>query len=450
MGTAVRNAEEKVQKERKTNLLVLVREFLAEEGYVDTLRCFESETRLPKEYVLCDNVDLTAVVEDFEAYFFVRFKKYPKISRRLCSKSDVADVKSKEKTKAPRLQKQKSCVDTCVENSSEPEFFRVEPLGKIDSNNKIEAPAIKLWKGLGSFDGYDDEWKTFADIIARDVITKNLNVKWSDVIGLETAKQHLREALVYPTKFPELFRGVTSPWKGLLLYGPSGTGKTLLAKAVATECSTTFFNISASSLISKWRGDSEKLVRVMFELARHQAPSTIFIDELDALASRRDRPSEHEASRRLKSEFLVQLDGLLEASENIFLLTTSNLPWDLDPAILRRLEKKIMVDLPDDASRESLFRAFLPCNVNRYLKTDVDCAELAENSEGYSCADIKLVCKEALMSATRSLIPLLERRDPYGKVQCKEITTDHVLEAFEQVKPVPCHVEKFRNWPYER
>lgn len=174
-------------------------------------------------------------------------------------------------------------------------------------------------------------------------------------MGLEEAKRLLKEAVVYPIKYPELFTGILSPWKGLLLFGPPGTGKTLLAKAVATECKTTFFNISASSIVSKWRGDSEKLVRVniffnhfqndlrtqasatkkiffqvMFDLARYHAPSTIFLDELDALASKRDGGSlsnEHEASRRLKTELLIQLDGLSQTEDQVFLLATSNLPW---------------------------------------------------------------------------------------------------------------------------
>jgi katanin p60 ATPase-containing subunit A1 len=153
----------------------------------------------------------------------------------------------------------------------------------------------------------------------------NPNVKWDDIIGLESSKRTIKEAVVYPIKYPLLFTGILSPWKGLLLYGPPGTGKTLLAKAVATECETTFFNISASSIVSKWRGDSEKLVRVLFEMARFYAPSTIFIDELESIMSiRSSAGSEHEGSRRMKTELLVQMDGLAKSDDLVFLLGTNN------------------------------------------------------------------------------------------------------------------------------
>ena len=176
---------------------------------------------------------------------------------------------------------------------------------------------------------------------------------FDDIIGLEDAKRFVKEAVVYPIKYPQLFKGkLLKPWKGLLLYGPPGTGKTMIAKAVATECKTTFFNISASSIVSKWRGESEKLVRVLFELARHHAPSTIFIDELDSIMSMRDG-SDHEGSRRMKTELLIQMDGLVDM-ENVFVLAASNLPWALDQAMLRRLEKRIFVDLPTMENREAI------------------------------------------------------------------------------------------------
>uniref|UniRef100_A0A0L8I185 AAA+ ATPase domain-containing protein n=2 Tax=Octopus bimaculoides TaxID=37653 RepID=A0A0L8I185_OCTBM len=308
--------------------------------------------------------------------------------------------------------------------------------------------------------GYNNEWRDLAQLISREIYVHNPNLGWNDIIGLDEAKRLVKEAVVYPIKYPSLFKGILSPWKGLLLYGPPGTGKTLLAKAVATECNTTFFNISASSIVSKWRGDSEKLVRVLFELARFHAPSTIFLDELDSLMSQRGSNGqgvEHEGSRRMKTELLVQMDGLAKTDELVFLLTASNLPWELDNAMLRRLEKRILVGLPKKEARQAMFNLFLPNVVTSdeggpKLCTDLDYDLLAQKTEGYSGSDIKLVCKEAAMRPMRKIFDILENNtaDKELNIQLDTLTTYDVEMALERTKPSARGlVDQYAAWQKE-
>lgn len=253
------------------------------------------------------------------------------------------------------------------------------------------------------------EMRTLAESLSRDIIRGSPDVKWETIKGLENAKRLLKEAVVMPIKYPKYFTGLLSPWKGILLFGPPGTGKTMLAKAVATECNTTFFNISASSIVSKWRGDSEKLVKVLFELARYHAPSTIFLDEIDAIISQRgEARSEHEASRRLKTELLIQMDGLTRTDELVFVLAATNLPWELDAAMLRRLEKRILVPLPEPEARKAMFEGLLQSpSDGPILPYDL----LVENTEGFSGSDIRLLCKEAAMQPLRRLMAYLEQKE---------------------------------------
>ncbi|XP_075259197.1 katanin p60 ATPase-containing subunit A-like 2 [Convolutriloba macropyga] len=306
----------------------------------------------------------------------------------------------------------------------------------------------RFLKPVGALAGYNSEMRELAVSISKDIYLESTCVKFDDIIGLDNAKKLVKEAVVYPIKYPELFQGILSPWKGLLLYGPPGTGKTLLAKAVASECNTTFFNISASSIVSKWRGDSEKLVRVLFDLARFHAPSTIFVDELESLISQRGEGfgTEHEGSRRMKTELLVQMDGLARSDDLVFLLAASNLPWMLDHAMLRRLEKRILVDLPICEARVSMFQKFLPSLLNENsshnclkLHTKLDYKALAEKAEGYSGSDIRLVCKEAAMDKVRDIFDVLENcqsaKDLPQSLTLKTITTGDVVQALDKTKP---------------
>ncbi|PVD20699.1 hypothetical protein C0Q70_18858 [Pomacea canaliculata] len=252
-----------------------------------------------------------------------------------------------------------------------------------------------------SDDGKDPEKKKFEDKLSGAIIIEKPNVSWDDVAGLNGAKEALKEAVILPVKFPHLFTGKRKPWKGILLYGPPGTGKSYLAKAVATEANnSTFFSVSSSDLVSKWLGESEKLVKTLFQLARENQPSIIFIDEVDALCSARS-DNESESARRIKTEFLVQMQGVGNDNNGILVLGATNIPWTLDAAIRRRFEKRIYIPLPEAPARIEMFKLHLG-STNHSL-TEQDFRDLGQKTEGYSGADISIVVRDALMQPVRKV-----------------------------------------------
>lgn len=248
-------------------------------------------------------------------------------------------------------------------------------------------------------DPESEEKEKFKTAISSAILMTKPNVKWSDVAGLDAAKDSIKEAVILPTQFPHLFEGDLKPWNGILLYGPPGTGKTHLAKACATEGDATFLSVSSSDMLSKWQGDSEKLVRALFDLARQHSPSIIFIDEVDSLCTARNS-QESESSRRIKTEFLVQMQGLAtESNSRILVLGATNLPWELDGGILRRFERRVYIPLPDATARKKMFE--LNVTATPHVLTSADFMQLANASQGYSGADIAIVCRDALFQRVR-------------------------------------------------
>ncbi|GLT39503.1 hypothetical protein SLA2020_136900 [Shorea laevis] len=246
--------------------------------------------------------------------------------------------------------------------------------------------------------GYESK---LVEMINTAIVDRSPSVKWEDVAGLEKAKQTLMEMVILPTKRRDLFTGLRRPPRGLLLFGPPGNGKTMLAKAVASESEATFFNVSASSLTSKWVGEGEKLVRTLFMVAISRQPSVIFMDEIDSIMSTR-LANENDASRRLKSEFLIQFDGVTSNPDDlVIVIGATNKPQELDDAVLRRLVKRIYVPLPDENVRRLLLKHKLKGQAFSLPGKDLD--RLAKETEGYSGSDLQALCEEAAMMPIREL-----------------------------------------------
>ena len=275
--------------------------------------------------------------------------------------------------------------------------------------------------------------KEAAKQILNEIVIQGDEVHWDDVSGLDIAKSALKETVVYPFLRPDLFMGLREPARGMLLFGPPGTGKTMLARAVATESKSTFFAISASSLTSKFLGESEKLVRALFQLAKMLAPSIIFVDEIDSLLSSRSGSGEHEATRRIKTEFLIQWSDLQKAAAGsavtdkdkekgdatrVLVLAATNLPWAIDEAARRRFVRRQYIPLPEDWVRRQQVKTLLSHQKHELSEEDLDqlvaltegmyvisrCyAYITNTIIGFSGSDITALAKDAAMGPLRSL-----------------------------------------------
>lgn len=237
--------------------------------------------------------------------------------------------------------------------------------------------------------------------ILGEILDSNPGVAFNDVIGLDNVKQILKEIIVLPTIRPDLFTGLRSPPKGLLLFGPPGTGKTLIAKAVATECKCTFFSISASALTSKYVGESEKLVRALFDIANERQPSVVFIDEMESILSKRSE-SENDATKRLKTEFLVQFDGVGSNQDaRILIIGATNRPFDLDTAVLRRMPKRVLIPPFNQEERFHYLKHIFKNNEHKI--TDDELNKVASMTNNYSNSDLKELCREAAYEPIREI-----------------------------------------------
>ncbi|XP_028371295.1 spastin isoform X4 [Phyllostomus discolor] len=314
---------------------------------------------------------------------------------------------------------------------------------KTNRTNKPSTPttATRKKKDLKNFRNVDSN---LANLIMNEIVDNGTAVKFDDIAGQELAKQALQEIVILPSLRPELFTGLRAPARGLLLFGPPGNGKTMLAKAVAAESNATFFNISAASLTSKYVGEGEKLVRALFAVARELQPSIIFIDEVDSLLCER-REGEHDASRRLKTEFLIEFDGVQSAGDDrVLVMGATNRPQELDEAVLRRFIKRVYVSLPNEETRLLLLKNLL-CKQGSPL-TQKELAQLARMTDGYSGSDLTALAKDAALGPIRELKP--EQVKNMSASEMRNIRLSDFTESLKKIKRSvsPQTLEAYIRW----
>lgn len=283
-------------------------------------------------------------------------------------------------------------------------------------------------------------------IIEQSILQKAQTVKWSDLIGLEKVKEKMLETIVLPIKNPALFTGLLTPSKGILLFGPPGNGKTMVAKAIASECgeNVTFFNLSAGSITSRYYGDSEKIVQALFDTASSKQPSVIFIDEIDSILGARSN-EENEASRRLKTEFLVKLDGVgTNLADKVVLIGATNRPFDLDEAVLRRFTSRIFLPLPNLEARVQMIKNQIKLSSSNLTEAELN--EIGEKTANYSFADLRSLCQEAGMMPLRGLG--YENMSRLKKEEVPPITKEHFESALKKVlsSVTEKSIKSFEKW----
>jgi len=268
----------------------------------------------------------------------------------------------------------------------------------------------------------------------REVLIESPNVRWTDIGGLEKAKQQLVETVEWPLVYTKLFEhmGATTP-RGILLYGPPGTGITLLAKAVATESQANFISVKGPEFLSKWVGESEKAVRETFKKAKQAAPAIIFLDEIDSIAPRRGSSvGDSHVTERVISQILSEMDGL-EVLHNVVVIAATNRPDIVDPALLRpgRFDRLIEIGMPDEEARLQILKIHTE---NRPIAEDIDLPAMAKRSENYSGADLAAICNEAVMLAIREYVQCGKSQE--DEEICKyKVEKKHFDEALKAVKP---------------
>ncbi len=300
-------------------------------------------------------------------------------------------------------------------------------LPKIDLEEEIIPPEI-LENLEVTKDDFREAWKSIEPSALREVYVEVPDIGWKDIGGLKDIKERLKEAVEWPIKYPDAFikLGIKPP-KGVLLFGPPGTGKTLLAKAVAHESEANFISVKGPEVLSKWVGESEKAIREIFKKAKQSAPTVVFFDEIDAIASTRGVEVGTKVSERVLNQLLTEMDGL-EELHNVLIIAATNRPDILDPALLRpgRFDKILLVQAPDEEARLEIFKVHTR---NMPLADDVNLKELAKETDNFSGADIEALCREAALYAIREAV---HKNEDFDK---KKVERRHFKKAIKHVRP---------------
>lgn len=325
------------------------------------------------------------------------------------------------------------------ENRAKEYIGRAKALNKINKNNQNS-------KNNTNRGEQSDQNSELDQNIEASIVSENPDITLNDVAGLEAVKRSLREAIVLPLKRPDLFTGSRQPWRGILLHGPPGCGKTMIAKATAGDIDATFFNVSAATLVSKWMGESEKLVKRLYEVAKEKQPSIIFIDEVDSLTQSRTE-NENDAMRRVKTQLLASMEGLASNKEDrVVTIGATNVPWEIDSAFRRRFQRRIYVPLPDEEARKIIFQIN---SKGIELDKNINFKKLSSKTNEFTGSDIANICREAIMAPIRELDSSNLIDD--SSVKARPVTQKDYLNALNNVKKSVSSSEltRFIEWDKE-
>ena len=325
------------------------------------------------------------------------------------------------------------------ENRAKEYIGRAKALNKINKNNLNS-------KNNTNRGEQSDQNSELDQNIEASIVSENPDITLNDVAGLEAVKRSLREAIVLPLKRPDLFTGSRQPWRGILLHGPPGCGKTMIAKATAGDIDATFFNVSAATLVSKWMGESEKLVKRLYEVAKEKQPSIIFIDEVDSLTQSRTE-NENDAMRRVKTQLLASMEGLASNKEDrVVTIGATNVPWEIDSAFRRRFQRRIYVPLPDEEARKIIFQIN---SKGIELDKNINFKKLSSKTNEFTGSDIANICREAIMAPIRELDSSNLIDD--SSVKARPVTQKDYLNALNNVKKSVSSSEltRFIEWDKE-